>query len=66
MLASRTNWNLAQNQLALRLNALRKEGVSILDLSESNPTRCEFKYLDGELLSGLAHPASGLAHPVLA
>ncbi len=56
MLAARTNWKFHPNQLTLRLKALRESGVQVLDLSESNPTRCQFEYLNTALLSPLANP----------
>ncbi len=63
MLTSRTNWKLTPNQLTLRLKTLQKAGVRILDLSESNPTRCQFEYLKGELLSSLSDPQNILYEP---
>ncbi len=56
ILANRTDWKFKPNQLALRLKTLRESGVEILDLSESNPTRCKFQYLNDQLLSSLAQP----------
>ena len=56
ILANRTDWKFKPNQLALRLKTLRESGVEILDLSESNPTRCKFQYLNNQLLSSLAQP----------
>jgi len=53
MFAKRTDWKLTANQLTLRRKALEDKGVPILDLSESNPTRCQFKYLSTELLKPL-------------
>ncbi len=56
MLASRTNWKFSPNRLTLRLKTLRESGVQIFDLSESNPTRCQFEYLNSMLLSPLLNP----------
>src|SRR3990172_8718763 len=40
MFSSRTEWNLHANRLTALLNRKRLQGESILDLTESNPTRC--------------------------
>ncbi len=53
--AGRTGWSLTANPIARRLAALREAGVSILDLTESNPTRCGFRYPD-RLIKSLADP----------
>ena len=44
MFASRTNWKLTENQLAQKLTALHNSGIKLLDLTESNPTKCAFAY----------------------
>ena len=54
--ARRTDWKTAPNELSARLKRLKSQGVPILDLTESNPTRCHFKYLNLELLSALNDP----------
>ena len=56
MLANRTDWKFKSNQLALRLKTLQESGVEILDLSESNPTQCQFQYLNNQLLSPFVQP----------
>ena len=50
----RTNWPLTSNKLSLDLERLRSNKVSILDLTESNPTRCKFFYLQNNFLSSLS------------
>lgn len=40
----RTDWELASNQLNTELELLRSKKVPIIDLTESNPTRCGFSY----------------------
>ncbi len=40
--ARRTGWNLEPNPLARALEARRRRGLPILDLTESNPTHCGF------------------------
>ncbi len=42
--ARRTNWSLENNPLSLALEKMLSQGVPILDLTESNPTRCGFDY----------------------
>lgn len=44
MFSARTNWKLTQNPLSVKLESMRKKGISILDLTESNPTRAGFSY----------------------
>ncbi len=51
--SDRSNWNTEESELA-RAHRLRKDaGLSIADLTASNPTRCGFDY-EGGLLSALA------------
>jgi alanine-synthesizing transaminase len=54
MFASRTGWLLAPNRFSLALERHRAAGKKLLDLTESNPTRCGFKY-DPQLLTALAN-----------
>ncbi len=55
--SSRTAWNTEESDLA-RAHRLRREaGLSIADLTASNPTRCGFSYPAG-LLEPLASPAA--------
>jgi alanine-synthesizing transaminase len=53
MFSSRTDWNLTPNALSQLLAEKRKRGEQILDLTESNPTRCNFSY-NPELLQALS------------
>src|SRR5208283_2080861 len=56
MFSSRTNWSLTPNRLSELLRERRARGLPILDLTESNPTRCGFA-LDGEeILAALHNP----------
>lgn len=57
MFADRTGWVLAPNALTQKRQALRVTGVPVLDLTESNPTRCGIRYPEG-LLDPLADPRS--------
>jgi len=47
MFSSRTGWNLTPNALSRLLEEKRRMGEPILDLTESNPTRCGFSYNSG-------------------
>ncbi len=52
MFANRTNWKQTPNRLAVVLEELRS-GAGILDLTESNPTRCGFSYPQEKILATL-------------
>ena len=54
--ARRTEWKLAPNRLTQKLRHLRAAGAEILDLTESNPTRCDFRYEGARILAALSHP----------
>jgi len=54
--ASRTDWNLAPNRLAQLAGERRRAGLAILDLTESNPTRCQLDYDRDAILRCLADP----------
>ncbi len=55
MFSSRTDWLLAPNRLTRQLEERRREGLPVLDLSESNPTRCGFA-AEPEILKSLQDP----------
>jgi alanine-synthesizing transaminase len=54
VLSRRTAWDLAGSAFVRRLEALRAEGTPLLDLAESNPTRCGLRWDEGELRRALA------------
>jgi len=56
MFSSRTNWPLGPNRLSLEIEELRRQGVSLLDLTESNPTRCGFVFDRRGIFDALASP----------
>lgn len=56
MFSSRLNWDLRPNQLSTLLDAKRRAGAEVLDLTESNPTRIGLSYPAGEILAALADP----------
>jgi len=53
--SQRTNWNLAENDLASAVRARRAAGQPLLDLTVSNPTNCGFVYDDAALLAPLSN-----------
>jgi aspartate/methionine/tyrosine aminotransferase len=57
MFASRTDWPRIPNRLSQELERRRAAGLPVLDLTESNPTRCGFRFDAQEILSALADPA---------
>jgi len=56
MFSSRTSWPLSPNRLSLEIEELRRKGVPLLDLTESNPTRCGFVFDQQSILGALANP----------
>jgi len=54
--AQRTSWNLATNRYSEALEAHRRAGRELLDLTASNPTTIGLHYRDAELLRALANP----------
>ena len=56
--AQRTHWQLEPNPLTQALRRLRSAGADILDLTESNPTRCGLRYHQSQVLAALAQPES--------
>ncbi len=63
MFSSRTDWDLTPNRLAAELERMRARGREVLDLTESNPTRCGLKYDRRAILRALAGPAALVYHP---
>ena len=56
MFGSRTNWRLDLNRFAQALEAHRRAGKDLLDLTVSNPTECGISYPEREILAALADP----------
>jgi alanine-synthesizing transaminase len=54
MFSRRTAWNLTPSRFALAIDARRQSGAELLDLSESNPTHCGFRYHEEEIRRALA------------
>jgi alanine-synthesizing transaminase len=57
MFSARTRWDLRANRLTAVLEARRRAGAPVLDLTESNPTRAGLA-ASPDVLAGLAGPAS--------
>lgn len=57
MFAARTDWVLTPNRLSQQIEERRKQGLEILDLTESNPTRCGFQP-EAEILQAFDDPRS--------
>lgn len=53
--ARRTSWNLTTNRYTEALEAHRRAGREVLDLTASNPTTIGLRYSEDELLNALAH-----------
>jgi aspartate/methionine/tyrosine aminotransferase len=53
MFASRTNWRLEVNRFAAAIEEHRRGGRPLLDLTNSNPTTCGFRYPEERLLAAL-------------
>ena len=56
--SARTDWDAAPNRLTRLLSRLRAERVPLIDLTESNPTRCGLTFPDQEILRFLSNPES--------
>jgi alanine-synthesizing transaminase len=63
MFSTRTNWPLAPNRLSKLLRERRECGLPILDLTESNPTRCGFALDAHAILAPLDNSSSLLYQP---
>jgi alanine-synthesizing transaminase len=57
MFSSRTDWLLAPNRLTRQLEERRRQSLPVLDLTESNPTRCGFA-TEPAILKSLQDPRS--------
>ncbi|MGA3287172.1 MAG: pyridoxal phosphate-dependent aminotransferase [Bacteroidota bacterium] len=57
MFSSRTDWNTTPNRLSGLAAEKHLRGESIIDLTESNPTKCEFSYPSEEIRSALTEPS---------
>jgi len=62
MFSSRTPLDLRPNRLARAVEEVRRSGRTLIDLTESNPTRAGFAYAE-DLLAPLSDPAALLYEP---
>lgn len=58
MFSSRLNWDLRPNRISALLDARRRAGAPILDLTESNPTHAGLFYPAAEILAALGDARS--------
>ncbi len=58
MFARRTDWPLEPNALTREIGSRRARGLPVIDLTESNPTRCGFDYDSRAILQALSKPAA--------
>ena len=58
MFSSRLNWDLRPNRISALLDARRRAGAPILDLTESNPTHAGLAYPSAEILAALGDARS--------
>lgn len=63
MFSTRTNWNFTPNKISRLIEDRRRKGLPIMDLTESNPTRCGFDYPQVEILEALSNPENLLYQP---
>jgi len=63
MFASRTNWRLTPNRFAVALEEHRRGGKSLIDLTNSNPTACGFRYPEARLFVALKDSRALLYEP---
>ncbi|HPB68676.1 MAG TPA: pyridoxal phosphate-dependent aminotransferase [Candidatus Omnitrophota bacterium] len=63
MFADRTSWGMDLNELTVALDRKRQAGTVILDLTESNPTRCGFLFPEEKILQALCVPGNLLYQP---
>lgn len=61
--AQRTSWEMMQNEITSQLDGLHHSGTSIIDLTESNPTRCGFLYPEEKILKPLSLPSGMIYDP---
>ena len=64
MFSSRLQWDLRPNRLSVLLDARRRAGAPILDLTESNPTRAGFLYPGPQILEAICDPRSLMYEPL--
>ncbi len=61
--ARRTSWSLAPNRYSLALDAHRRSGRPLLDLTASNPTTVGLRYNEAALLAAMGNPRALVYEP---
>ena len=64
MFSQRTNWNLAANRYTEAIEAHRRAGRELLDLTASNPTTVGLRYDGEKILAALANAAALAYEPI--
>lgn len=64
MFSERTAWNLEPNSLSKALADRLASGKPVIDLTESNPTKCDFSYEAEEILRAISQRASLRYDPI--
>ena len=52
--SQRTGWNREENRISRVLEELRVDGKRVLDLTQSNPTACGFRYNEAEIRQAIS------------
>lgn len=63
MFSSRTDWQRTPNYLAMLLEERRSVGLSVIDLTISNPTKCGISYADDRILRALTDETTLIYDP---
>ncbi|HVX66032.1 MAG TPA: pyridoxal phosphate-dependent aminotransferase [Bryobacteraceae bacterium] len=63
MFSSRLDWDLRPNRISTLIDAKRRAGADVLDLTESNPTRAGLAYRASEIVEALGDSRSLLYEP---
>lgn len=58
MFSDRTAWNLERNKLSEALAKRRLSGKPLIDLTQSNPTACGFRFNSQKILGALGNPSN--------
>ncbi|MDF1590607.1 MAG: pyridoxal phosphate-dependent aminotransferase [Desulfobacterales bacterium] len=63
MFSNRGTWDVSPNPLSRLLEKKKAGGETVLDLTQSNPTRAGFHYEDEKILTALAQPRAMVYEP---
>lgn len=61
--SARTSWDFRETELARAIRKRRAAGLTLIDLTASNPTRCGFAYDEAAILRALNNPESLVYDP---